>query len=1004
MNLNVGLVCFNKSIKIIPQKMEIKVSQLIETLIRQYSNGLRGSPDHLVDLDTALDDTTFMSKDGSLVSILRIKGSKDEDNEFSSYKRNMDILGTKLAPLFKENSHKMLISYRKEVGREAEIVRESTSLSRTVAKSIGVAGVDMIFDNQVKYMADKIIDESVYLAFWTTTSILSKREKNKDEVELKESRASLPNSEGSQSLVGTYSTMVRKHKTALKALAGGFSAAGVIVSLLPRNKSVFSVASLFNPHLPANFQFIFPDSNYLGSESVDLASASSNPDGVGACPSISSQIIPDNECDFDLDDDVVRVGDRLFTTIEVQSPPSKLVLFNELGDGEDANFPYQVSFWVDSAVGFGVYWKQIMSSFPFPATNKRIKRSIEAVKYLKDKKIPDVEYKISASTWSKNYEELLDRKDLLKSHLTSWGSAQVRNYRGCPLNALLCSTHAVTNRRFGAVTYAPLSGLLPQLPLARRPAIWERAFQNFLTMGGNLFPFSPMSSIQKYWNVGICATMGSGKSVLMQILALSHIFSVSKNGLMPMVGYLDNGFSAKIMIEALRAMIPKEKAHEFAHLTMQNSEEYAFNVLTTRLGLRVPEATQLGQIIAFYMQLLVPEGKETHSDLEALVRQIISDAYEDKLERNNPNMYRGNRDAKLDEYISKHNIEVDIETPYYTIADELFMAGCIEGATLAHRNAVPTIKDLVVQLTQSDAVKNNYTDIMGYNNQPLIEFTKRALTTAIEKYPCIVGRTVIDVENARFIVLDLNDVAKGGSDSQDKESEVFYSLGRLIVSKNMFVDKSILAVAPKAYQQYYSEIIDIVKTIPKLLAYDEFHRVKSKKLLSQIQMEMREGRKWSLVNMFASQLLRDFESGEMKELLSSIFILSNDVSKDPREMKKTFDLNSDTYNFLMTDVNGPQGQDGANIIGIFKTKTATITQRLKFILFPFTYWATTSDGVDNEVRRELLSKVSLLDGLSLLMKKYPFGCRESHDSIQANHKKESVRVNPVPYMVTEMLT
>lgn len=975
--------------------MNLSLAGAVENLIRLYINGTKTDPDQVVDIDAAIGKNTFVSKDGFLMSIIKVNGRQSENNHYHSYNESLKPLISKISAGIKEGVHSIHATYVKEVGKEKELVAKSIAGAREKANNYQFEGMEDLFDDQVNFISKQIIDEEVYMAVWTNTSFLRPRQIAQEKDEIEEARKELPIADDAHGLIDTYTHIKIKHENYVEAVIDGLSASGVNAEVLNRDKSMLSMAQIIYPFLSADFEFIFPDRDTFP-KSKEHAGGLEDDASHMLWDSLSSQLIREDDVDVDLTEGVARVGDRYFSTFEVKNPPRNLVLFNSLGDTIKADVPCMISFSVSSASSFTFFWKKLLSTLPIPASNKRIKKSIHAVSLLKELGEPDVEYKMSVTTWSKDSEDLLENRDYLKGELSSWGNSVVRNYRGCPFDALATSIQGINSRTFGSTVYAPLSGVVAQLPLGRRLRFWRRSALNFVGNGDVLYPYSVQSSEQKYWNIGVCATMGSGKSVLLQNIAFSHLFGDTIAGEMPMVGYIDNGFSAKTMVESLIAMAPKDKKHLFKHITYENNKKFAYNIFDTQLGCRSADSDQMNQIISTLVGIITPAGEEkVHGDAANLLRKVVAEAYFTLSDKEKPRNYREGRAPKLDSALKKIGYDPTGKT-YWEIVDDLFDKKKLVMAEYAQRFAVPTIQDVIQQLTISDTVNNSYKGIVAYNNEELVPYVRRALMEAIEKYPVFSGVTVLDVSMARFIVLDLDKVAKSGNAEMDKDSSVFYSLARFIVSNNMFISSTLYEVVPDKYSSYHKRRVELVKSIPKLLVYDEYHRLKSPTVIAQIKREMREGRKWSLVNLFASQLLKDFDE-DMQNLLSATFLMSNDAGS-PEEIKKTFGLNKDTMDYVMSELTGPKGARGASMVALFKFKKATLIQRLRFVLYPYMYWMTTSDAIDNALKQNVMSKLSVGDAIKALSSTYGFGARKVYENIGETHPDPEVKKDPIQFM------
>ncbi|CAH7380062.1 putative enzyme [Vibrio chagasii] len=985
-----------------------KVIGAVEGGLRFFLDTVGNNIDSVIEIDTALSEKVLVARDGSMVTLIELKGNVTEDDDFYSIKSRTDSINEQIKSYISDGDHDFHVTFRNETGESNEIVRKVQSRALEASSSIGW-DMGALFESQENTLASRIVSEKVYVALWSYPSALSstevKRDSNEAESEQDEQVENVLG-KSKQSLGYKYKSLLRKHSEFVKTACTALQQFGCIIAVLDRNSAIASSAKVFQPFLPNGYSFIFPDSDYVA-KAADVKSLSKGSSADALWPSLSSQVIMQDVLDEDISENILTVDDYKFTTFEVSVPPRNLVVFNELANSIDSSeVPYQISFKVKSDLGFSVFWKKAMSHIPYPATNGRLKNAIGAVDSLKLLGENSVEYKISVSTWSRDGEKLLDQKEHLKRKVAGWGSSQVRNFKGSPLKALVDSVPSLSTNVFGSTSYAPLLGLLPQLPLSRTTEVWEKSSLSFVTEDGKLFPFAGTSnSAQRFWNMGVAATMGSGKSVLLQCIALSHVLNHISNGEIPFVGYLDIGFSAVNMIEMLRGIVPDEQRHMFLHKTLQNHKDHALNIHDTQLGCRYPDMDQKKFMTNFYLTLLTPAGQDTpNPELEGIVKQALTDAYKYRSDDQKPKEYSKGKDAELDAILEPYG--VTSSASYWDLVDLLFSKNNIKGALRAQRYAVPTIDDIVGQLNQSTNIKQNFSTVTVENStELLIDYTSRQLTLAVESYPLIAHPTNLDVDDARFIVLDLNDVAKGGDTAAGrKDTSVFYTLGRFIVTRNFFISEDLLKVVPETYMKYHTERVKKFRSIPKLTVYDEFHRAGHvKSLVDTVITEMREARKWNLSILMASQLLKDF-SPALQSLIGTMFVLSNDAAKDDEEAKSRIPFNKYLFKYYKSFLTGPDGARGTPFIAQFKLKKRVVAQSLRFVLSPYYYWMTTSDAVDNQLVRAMAERTTRTEIMRILTKAHPMGVREAIETLTNEHPDQTVRNNPVGHLVNQLLS
>lgn len=960
-----------------------------------------GDLDSYIEINTAIDDFNFITPQGYMCTLLNVHGKLQENDLYGSYRRESDVLCDSIGSYFNSENHLMQVVFRRLDHGRKEIVENSMSSARDRSKKIGFDAEDL-FESQVNTFANKVNNESVVIALWTKTNDMTSKDFEKEQAEIDNELEEIQGKDSAQNLVGGYTKVLTTHNEFVKDVIMGLGQLQVHSTKLTRSDAINTLVKSVSPEVTADVDIIFPDSDYYarGKETI-LKSEHKLKNALW--PSISQQIIPEDEVEADIKAKVCQVGTTLFSTFEVSSPPRNLVLFNHLTDYINMDTPCQISFFIDSNVSFGFFWKSALSRFPIPASNKRLSKAIAATNKLKIIKQPNVEYKITVTTWANDYEKLSDNREHLKAAISKWGGAQAREYKGNPIKALLSSIAGLNTKTFGGTVFAPLKGVMPQLPLSRRISIWNKSFLSFMADGGKLFPYAPTSSsLQAYWNIGVLAGMGSGKSVLLQCISLAHMLSSTEKGRLPMIGYLDIGFSGKGVIDALRSLSESKYKEKYLHLTLENSENHAYNVLDTQLGCREPDADQSKSVLNFFLSVVTPTGEQKpHPDMEALLQQAIADAYTYVNDDNKPKEYKRGLLPKVDEALDKHSVETD-NLSWWEVVDFMFDKGEATLAARAQRYAVPTLQDVITQFNVSNSIKNSFTKVMVSRSESIIEYAQRLLTQAIDAYPLIAKPTRINVEGAHFIILDLNNVAKGTGESGKKQAAVFYNLGRFIVSRNFFVTQEILNHAPKRYKEYHAKRAEYIRGIPKLLVYDEFHRVGwLDAIVNQVLTEMREGRKWNLSILMASQLLKDF-SPDMRALMSSIFLLSNSVDT-PENVQKTMGLNSYLMHFFNTYCNGPDGSNGTPMVAKIKLKKKEITQSFRFVISPYLYWITTSDAADSGFKKYVVERLGGSQGLAKLSKMYPYGVRKVLEELTDNHPEQSVRENPKEFLFKTML-
>jgi len=143
-----------------------KIINSVEGGLRFFLDAVGNNIDSVIELDTALNDKVLLSKTGSLVTVVEVKGNVTEDDDFYSIKSRTDGLSEKFKSYIVDGAHDFHVSFRNETGGCDEIVNDSQSRARESARSVGW-GMEALFDSQRDTLASRIVSEKVYFALWT---------------------------------------------------------------------------------------------------------------------------------------------------------------------------------------------------------------------------------------------------------------------------------------------------------------------------------------------------------------------------------------------------------------------------------------------------------------------------------------------------------------------------------------------------------------------------------------------------------------------------------------------------------------------------------------------------------------------------------------------------------------------------------------------------------------------------------------------------------------------
>ena len=270
----------------------------------------------------------------------------------------------------------------------------------------------------------------------------------------------------------------------------------------------------------------------------------------------------------------------------------------------------------------------------------------------------------------------------------------------------------------------------------------------------------------------------------------------------------------------------------------------------------------------------------------------------------------------------------------------------------------------------------------------MIHAFARMISSAVREYPIISQVTRFDLGDARVVALDLDEVARSGGDSANRQTAVMYMLARYVLARHYFLVEDNVTDMPEAYRQYHHARILEIREDPKRIVFDEFHRTaKAQAVRDQVVQDMREGRKWKVQVALLSQSLDDFDE-VMVEFATSVFIMDAGPEQAVRKTAQIFGLSRTAEIALKTRVHGPR-ESGATFLAQFATKHGLNTQLLTATLGPVELWALNTNSEDVFIRNHLYKKIGPRETRKVLSLLFPSGsAMKALEDCYADYKDE----------------
>ena len=937
-------------------------------------------------IETSDDEHTMVADDGSLVTYIRVDGSRQIIGE-QEYQHIIESAEIKLGARFDRPGYALQVFFSRNPQRIRKEISRYVRPNRTAAQNIGLE-LDDLFDEKERHLSHFLSWEEIYFVLWTRPSSLSKADFQRALKENQEKK--WVNAPNSQYPFMTLNVLRGRHKSYVNSITAVLDELGMQASTMNVHEAMNAVRSNLYPTM-ANEQW---KANLPG-DKIRPRAAQTNYDYSDVLwPALRSQLaIGDAEI---INKSTVRIGDQYYAGCDMTLAPSDPspfpVLLNRM---VEAKIPFRISFLIESGGIQGTQTKKLLSSILgfTNGLNKQIKESLEQLEEVA-RSSPVVKMRISAATWAPEGElnQVTERMSSLMQSMEAWGYAQVSNMQGDPLDCVMSSAMGIACASTAPAAVAPLSEVLRLLPWQRPSSPFDVGSVLLRTPDGRVWPYQTGSTLTTTWFDLIFAQPGAGKSVLMNSLNLGTCLTAGSARL-PFVAIVDIGPSSAGLISMIKDGLPKERAYEAAHYKFKMSPEYAVNPFDTQLGCRYPLIDERSYLVELMTLLCTPPGQEKPYDgVAQLAGMVVDEMYrwrDEKQANSEARAYLPRLDEHVDEAIRKYNLHLPPDATWWEVVDVFYEAELYHEASLAQRHAVPTLQDAITAARRPQIRALLEETQIGASAEGVIHAFERMITSAVREFPILSSVTKFDLGAVRVCALDLQDVCPQGDDAADRQTAIMYMLARQVLVRSWWIGEESLQYIPEKFRPYHAARIKDVKETPKRLCYDEFHRTsKSKAVRSQIVRDVREGRKWGVQIVLASQLLDDFDD-DMVDLATGVWILGAAISDRAVENAQSRFGMSDTARWIMRHrLTGPRST-GAPALLILGSNEGRYEQHLINTLGPIELWAFSSSAEDVAIRKRLDERLGPAQARRMVASAFPGGSARNEIKRRVNARSDA---------------
>lgn len=991
------------------------MSEVIEkTLYWLSSFFLEGDVDAHCQIGAPLNDDILITLKNDLFSVIEIRGSRRlmGNTEFETMAANLSTAMSKIMKSANGSQHSFGFGFRSSPQSSVRLLKEIFGPNFKTAKRYGVLDDVHLMDSMMA-LAAKCKEESIYLVIYTHAAGLSPSDKKRALVWREEMGAKISKgSPGSSFSDGMNQTprmpipgLIPRHMAARDNLikdleqeinSGGV---GVLASLMDAG----SALSMMRRHIDAtSFDSSWRPRLIGGKGSVYPGVSERQGSGSNLFPMrIGRQLVSEPLTEVFSDVEYSKRGGTYYAGIILEVGPEDGSLpFADLAARIGRQIPWTVNIEV---IPNGIKARKLDQTYAsiVGAMGDYNKRVSTGWRYLKDLQNAGTyvgAMRVTFNTWASSESDIIMNLSFLKSSVESWGSCVVTNETGTPGLLTLTSSAGFTSRSPAPYLPGPIDAYARMMPMFPPASVWDSGQMIAHTRDGRPYPVGLGTTAQAFWGTLIFAPSGSGKSFLLNMINAGIIFAPGLDEL-PYLTVIDVGPSSRLVMDLARAVLPPHLARQVVSVRIRNSREFAVNPFDTQhMCDRPTEVDRDFQIavVATICPGLGPEG-------DRFIGQVINEAYK-SFGRESPSQRRwqASLDARVSDALKAINYEVTDRTFVWSVVDALFDAGRIEDSMLAQRHAVPRLIDLI-KSCRTKEILDAYGNAPSTTNELILEVFTRNIQTAQNEYELISNTTRFDLDNAKIVSIDLEELVTGGESEEGKrKAALMFLFARRLGAKNYFLRwDEIEHIIPLKYQSYQRARITKIEESLKFLEYDEAHYATGIPSMSRRIMEdLRVGRKYKCVTMMASQLLQDFPRAAVDNCYT-YFILGSGADSSLEELQTTFGLTNSEVQAVKQECTGP-----GRLFGLFKTLKGTTSQVLYTTAGPFTRWAY-STSKDDALLRDQLTK--LLDGdylaaLKLLAKSYPEGsARDEMDRYRRGRGDSSEAESVISVFAMKML-
>lgn len=972
------------------------------------------------DLETAIDEYTLVSKDGSMLTVLKIDGVKNIISGNTYLYSVLAKVSNALSSAMEGKKHIVQSCFQLNPQKSEILIEKILRPSYLTCQRLNI-DLEYMLNSQKEVSRGAAAEEKNFLLLWTTLTALTPEElKKSNEQRANEFKnADLPTSSSSSNPFVAHMAIYDRHKSFVDMVNSQLGQAGIVIEKMKVQEAVREIRmGVDEEYTSENWEPFLPGDRILPTQ---MKQTTKYDEWDVIAPKLSQQI-----CNKDaeiINSKIVKVGNTYYAPIYIDLMPKEVKPFTEFFKSMlNFNMPWRILYTITGNGMAGQTLKNTISRVLSISSesNKLYNDAYRNLKALQMSGGVVVSFQIALCTWADSLEKIQEQAAKLARATEAWGNCNVSEITGNPVSGLASASMGFTSNGIATVTAAPLDDAISMLPFARPSALWEDGACLLNSPDGKLMPYQPMSSVQATWISLIFAGPGSGKSVFMN---KTHMALCSSAGIerLPRIAMIEVGPTSKGFIELMRDALPKNKKEQAVYINLINDPRYAINPMDLKVGCRFPLATDRQFIINLMLLTMSFGDSKPNPILVNFITDVVDAAFEyfsdsPTYTKNDPKVYTKYVVHSIDEKLAKLGYNLpdeddlldDIEKindevvlkqrkqrlTWHQVCDILAKEGDMEDALLATRRASPIITDLPLIARNTRSIQDKYKGMKlsdSGDERTIFDDFEFAIDNVVNAYPLLSGYTKFDLGEARLISLDLNEVAKSNGMQADMQTAIMYMYAMKLTSGDFFLSEDNVKELPfklnvsapeyapvSLYKKYHAQRIAEIREDKKRVSIDEFHRTsKSSMVREQVVTYMREGRKWGVEVILASQNINDYDKDMLDQATATFVMSANKTSIVNDYVEKVGITDEAEIDVLKNRIHPPLGRRGNVFMAKFETKRGNFTQILNNKMGPVEIWSLSTTSEDVRLRSIIFSRVGSVIGRKVLSDAYPDGSAAS---------------------------